>query len=96
MSSRWAGDMEELDELFPDSQDRRLAAILTSVQAPEVTADPAFRSQLRRQLMQEAWGRGERRRLVADGELRSLACADRGNAAGPGHSPSSPTPTRST
>jgi hypothetical protein len=67
--SRWAGDMEELDELFPDPDDRRMAAILTSVQAPEVTADPAFRSQLRRQVMQEAWGRGERRRREAGGSF---------------------------
>jgi len=70
--SRWAGDMEELDELFADPEDRRLAAILTSVQAPEVTADPAFRSQLRRQLMQEAWGRGERRRREGGGFWRAL------------------------
>ncbi|HEX6349565.1 MAG TPA: Ig-like domain-containing protein [Candidatus Dormibacteraeota bacterium] len=62
MSPRdFGGDFDELDELFPDTEDRRLAAILTSVQAPEVTADPAFRSQLRRELMQEAWGRSERR-----------------------------------
>jgi hypothetical protein len=65
--SRWDGDMDELDELFPDLEDRRLAAILTAVQAPEVTADPAFRSQLRRELMTEAWGRGERRRQGAGG-----------------------------
>jgi hypothetical protein len=64
--------MDELDDLFPDPEDRRLAAILTSVQAPEVTADPAFRSQLRRQLMQEAWGHGERRRRQGGGFWRGL------------------------
>jgi len=68
MSPRdFGGDFEELDELFSDPEDRRLAAILTSVQAPEVTADPAFRSQLRRELMQEAWGRSERRRRKGGG-----------------------------
>lgn len=67
MTTRWDGDLDELDELFPDPEDRRLAAILTAVQAPEVTADPAFRSQLRRELMTEAWGRGERRRQGAGG-----------------------------
>jgi len=72
--------MEELDELFPDPQDRRLAAILTSVQAPEVTADPAFRSQLRRQLMQEAWGRGERRRREGGGGFWRTLFAPKGLA----------------
>jgi len=62
LSHDWGNDFADLDELFPDPEDRRLAAVLTSVKAPEVTADPAFRSQLRRELMQEAWGRGERRR----------------------------------
>ncbi len=49
----------ELDEVFTDPDQRRLAAILTAVQAPVVEPDPAFRSQLRRQLMAEAWGRAE-------------------------------------
>jgi hypothetical protein len=56
----WRPD-PEIDELFADLQDRRLAQALRTVHAPEVTADPAFRSQLRRQLMQEAWTEAEPR-----------------------------------
>src|SRR5581483_4278722 len=51
----------ELDEIFTDPGERRLAAILTAVQAPQVEPDPAFRSQLRRELMAEAWARAEPR-----------------------------------
>ncbi|HEX6548713.1 MAG TPA: Ig-like domain-containing protein [Candidatus Dormibacteraeota bacterium] len=45
----------ELDELFEASEDRRLAELLASVRAPEAVPDAAFRSQLRRQLMDQAW-----------------------------------------
>lgn len=50
----WRPD-PEIDDLFEDERERRLAHTLRSVQSPEVTADPAFRSHLRRQLMEEAW-----------------------------------------
>ncbi len=56
----WRPD-PEIDDLFPDPGDRRLAQSLRSVHAPEVSADPAFRSQLRRHLMQEAWESAEPR-----------------------------------
>ncbi len=56
----WRPD-PEIDELFPDDRDRRIAQALRTVHAPEVTPDPAFRSQLRRQLMQEAWTEAEPR-----------------------------------
>lgn len=51
----------ELDEVFTDAGERRMAAILSSVQAPQVEPDPAFRSQLRRHLMAQAWARAEPR-----------------------------------
>lgn len=56
----WRPD-PEIDELFPEERDRRLAQALRTVHAPEVTADPAFRSQLRRQLMQQAYTEAEPR-----------------------------------
>lgn len=51
----------ELDEIFTDPEERLVASMLSAVQAPRAEPDPAFRSQLRRELMAEAWRRGEPR-----------------------------------
>jgi Bacterial Ig-like domain len=51
----------ELDEVLQDEELRRLAGLLTSTQRQEPPLDDAFRSGLRRQLMQQAWEMGEGR-----------------------------------
>ena len=51
----------ELDDVLQDEELRRLAGLLTSTQRPEPPLDDAFRSGLRRQLMQQAWEMGEGR-----------------------------------
>jgi len=51
----------ELDDVLQDAELRRLAAVLTSTRVPEAPLDDAFRSGLRRQLMQEAWAMSEGR-----------------------------------
>ena len=51
----------ELDDVLQDSDLRRVAALLRSARAPEPPLDDAFRTGLRRQLMQEAWSVAERR-----------------------------------
>lgn len=49
-------ESDELDQLFDDQNELRLARLLSHKQSPQVEADPAFRAGLRRQLMREAWG----------------------------------------
>jgi Bacterial Ig-like domain len=51
----------ELDDVLQDEELRRLAGLLTSTQRQEPPIDDAFRSGLRRQLMQQAWEMGEGR-----------------------------------
>src|ERR1700716_744153 len=45
----------ELDAVLQDRELRRLAELLSSARRPEPPLDEAFRSDLRRQLMQQAW-----------------------------------------
>src|SRR6201993_5080561 len=51
----------ELDEVLQDSDLRRVAELLRSARAPEPPLDDAYRTGLRRQLMQEAWSMAEGR-----------------------------------
>jgi hypothetical protein len=51
----------ELDEILQDQELRRLATLLSAAVRPEPPVDEAFRSGLRRQLMQQAWEMGEGR-----------------------------------
>ena len=51
----------ELDDVLQDEELRRLAGLLTSTRRSEPPLDDAFRSGLRRQLMQQAWEMGEGR-----------------------------------
>src|ERR1700686_2183394 len=51
----------ELDDVLQDEELRRLAGVLTATQRSEPPLDDAFRSGLRRQLMQQAWQMGEGR-----------------------------------
>jgi Bacterial Ig-like domain/WD40-like Beta Propeller Repeat len=51
----------ELDDVLQDSDLRRVAELLRSARAPEPPLDDAFRTGLRRQLMQEAWAMAEGR-----------------------------------
>jgi hypothetical protein len=51
----------ELDDVLQDSELRRVAELLRSARAPQPPLDDAFRSGLRRQLMQEAWSMAEGR-----------------------------------
>src|ERR1700674_5975656 len=51
----------ELDDVLQDEELRRLATLLASTQRLEPPIDDAFRSGLRRQLMQQAWEMGEGR-----------------------------------
>jgi hypothetical protein len=50
----------ELDDVLQDDELMRIAELLHSARLPEPPLDDAFRSALRRQLMQKAWGTGER------------------------------------
>src|SRR5579864_9842444 len=52
---------DDLDDLLQDSDLRRVAELLQSARAPEPPLDDAFRTGLRRQLMQEAWSVAEGR-----------------------------------
>ena len=54
----------ELDDVLQDGELRRMAALLSSARVPEPPLDDAFRSGLRRQLMQEAWAMSEGRRSL--------------------------------
>ena len=49
----------ELDDVLQDAELRRIAAVLTSARFPDPPLDDAFRTGLRRQLMQEAWAKNE-------------------------------------
>ena len=49
----------ELDDILQDEELVRLAGLLRSTRRAEPPLDDAFRSSLRRQLMQSAWGMGE-------------------------------------
>ncbi len=49
----------ELDDILQDEELARLAGLLRSTRRAEPPLDDAFRSSLRRQLMQRAWGMGE-------------------------------------
>jgi hypothetical protein len=51
----------ELDDVLQDDELRRLAGLLRATRRAEPPLDDAFRSALRRQLMQKAWGMGEER-----------------------------------
>ena len=51
----------ELDDVLQEADLRRLAAMLATARAPEPPLDDAFRTGLRRQLMQEAWSMAEGR-----------------------------------
>jgi hypothetical protein len=51
----------ELDDVLQDEELRRLAGLLTATMREEPPLDDAFRSGLRRQLMQQAWEMGEGR-----------------------------------
>jgi hypothetical protein len=51
----------ELDDILQDQELRRLGELLSAASRPEPPIDDAFRSGLRRQLMQTAWEMGEGR-----------------------------------
>ena len=51
----------ELDDVLQDEELRRLAGLLTATRRAAAPLDDAFRSGLRRQLMQQAWEMGEGR-----------------------------------
>jgi hypothetical protein len=51
----------ELDEVLQDQELRRLGDMLNAAVRPDPPLDEAFRSSLRRQLMQQAWEMGEGR-----------------------------------
>ncbi len=51
----------ELEDVLQDDELRRIASVLSSARAPEAPLDEAFRTGLRRQLMNEAWGMTEGR-----------------------------------
>jgi hypothetical protein len=51
----------ELDDILQDQELRRLGEMLSAASRPEPPLDEAFRSGLRRQLMQTAWEMGEGR-----------------------------------
>ncbi len=51
----------ELEDVLQDDELRRIASVLSSARAPEVPLDEAFRTGLRRQLMNEAWAMTEGR-----------------------------------
>jgi hypothetical protein len=48
-------DDSDLELIFDDEESLRLGSLLSQRTPPQVDADPAFRSALRRQLMREAW-----------------------------------------
>jgi len=51
----------ELEDVLQDDELRRIASVLSSARAPEPPLDEAFRTGLRRQLMNEAWSMTEGR-----------------------------------
>src|SRR5260370_9902152 len=54
----------ELDDVMQDEELSRLAGLLSSTRREEPPLDDAFRSGLRRQLMQQAWEMGEGRQSL--------------------------------
>src|SRR5258708_17156363 len=54
----------ELDDVLQDEELSRLAGLLSSTRREEPPLDDAFRSGLRRQLMQQAWEMGEGRQSL--------------------------------
>src|SRR5258708_34144765 len=54
----------ELDDILEDEALSRLAGLLNSTRREEPPLDDAFRSGLRRQLMQQAWDMGEGRQSL--------------------------------
>src|SRR5260370_27103174 len=54
----------ELDDILQDEELSRLAGLLNSTRREEPPLDDAFRSGLRRQLMQQAWDMGEGRQSL--------------------------------
>ena len=51
----------ELDDVLQDKELLRLGELLSSAVRPEPPLDDAFQSELRRQLMHQAWEMGEGR-----------------------------------
>src|SRR5579864_677961 len=51
----------DLDDVLQDDELRRIATLLGSAQTPEPPLDDAYRTGLRRQLMQQAWSMTEGR-----------------------------------
>jgi hypothetical protein len=51
----------DLDDVLQDDELLRIASLLRSTRRPEPPLDEAFRSELRRTLMQQAWGKREAR-----------------------------------
>src|SRR5205807_6956862 len=51
----------ELEDILQDDELRRATAMLSAVRSPEPPLDDAFRTSLRRQLMQQAWAMSEGR-----------------------------------
>jgi hypothetical protein len=51
----------ELEDVLQDDELRRVASMLSLARPPEAPLDDAFRTGLRRQLMQQAWAMGEGR-----------------------------------
>lgn len=51
----------ELEDVLQDDELRRVASMLSTVRPPGAPLDEAFRTGLRRQLMQQAWAMGEGR-----------------------------------
>src|ERR1700686_5063530 len=51
----------EMENVLQDDELRRVASMLSTVRPPEAPLDEAFRTGLRRQLMQQAWAMGEGR-----------------------------------
>ena len=76
----------ELDDVLQDVELLQLAALLRMTQRAEPPLDEAFRSELRRQLMQQAWEMGEGRtswwRRTSAPSPRRPALAWAGAAAG--------------
>src|SRR5438105_5649570 len=51
----------ELEDVLQEDELRRVASLLSTARAPEPPLDDAFRTGLRRQLMNEAWAMSEGR-----------------------------------
>src|SRR5436309_14150107 len=73
----------ELDEVLPDAELRRIAGVLSSSRTPDPPLDEAFRTGLRRQLMNQAWSMGEGRNSSRRRAFAPPRLAWAGAAAGP-------------